>query len=34
MSENYEQLRLDNQLCFPLYACAREVVKAYKPCLD
>ena len=34
MSENYEQLRLDNQLCFPLYACAREVVKAYKPYLD
>ncbi|MBQ3668132.1 MAG: MarR family transcriptional regulator [Clostridia bacterium] len=34
MSENYDSLRLDNQLCFPLYACAREVVKAYKPYLD
>ena len=26
--------RLDDQLCFPLYACAREVVKRYKPELD
>lgn len=29
-----DPLRLDNQLCFPLYACAREVVKRYKPFLD
>ena len=34
MNENYDSLRLDNQLCFPLYACAREVVNAYKPYLD
>ena len=27
-------LLLDNQLCFPLYACAREVVKRYRPFLD
>lgn len=27
-------LRLDNQLCFALYACSREVIKAYKPILD
>jgi DNA-binding MarR family transcriptional regulator len=27
-------LKLKNQLCFPLYACAREVVKRYKPFLD
>ena len=27
-------LLLENQLCFPLYACAREVVRAYKPLLD
>ena len=27
-------LRLEKQLCFPLYACAREVVKQYKPLLD
>lgn len=25
---------LENQLCFPLYACSREVVKKYKPYLD
>ena len=36
MSENerYEVLRLDNQLCFPLYACAKEIVRRYKPFLD
>lgn len=27
-------LRLENQLCFPLYACAKEVVRRYKPLLD
>lgn len=31
---NYEQLRLSNQLCFPLYVCAKEVVRKYKPLLD
>ena len=31
---NRDPLLLDNQLCFPLYACAREVVKRYKPFLD
>ena len=30
----YDPLKLDNQICFPLYACAREVVKRYKPFLD
>ncbi len=29
-----ELLLLDRQLCFPLYACAREVVKRYTPLLD
>ena len=29
-----DMLKLENQLCFPLYACAREVVKQYKPFLD
>ena len=29
-----DSLRLENQICFPLYACAREVVKAYRPHLD
>ncbi|NDV46089.1 MarR family transcriptional regulator [Paludibacter sp. 221] len=27
-------LKLENQLCFPLYACAKEVVRQYKPFLD
>ncbi|MDD7267719.1 MAG: MarR family transcriptional regulator [Lachnospiraceae bacterium] len=31
---NDELLRLESQLCFPLYACAKEVVKQYKPLLD
>lgn len=30
----YQVLRLDNQLCFPLYACAKEVVRRYKEFLD
>jgi DNA-binding MarR family transcriptional regulator len=30
----YNPLALENQLCFPLYAAAREVVKLYKPFLD
>lgn len=32
-SENYEQLKLENQICFPLYACARQVVNSYTPLL-
>ncbi|SDB06575.1 MarR family winged helix-turn-helix transcriptional regulator [Eubacterium oxidoreducens] len=34
MSENYDELKLCNQLCFPLYACSKEIVKRYKPFLD
>ena len=30
----YDALKIENQLCFPLYACAREVVKRYTPFLD
>ncbi|MBQ8527463.1 MAG: MarR family transcriptional regulator [Lachnospiraceae bacterium] len=30
----YDALKLNNQLCFPLYACSREIVKRYKPFLD
>lgn len=29
-----ELLKLENQLCFPLYACSREVVRRYTPLLD
>ena len=32
--ENYNPLKLENQLCFPLYACSKEVVRRYKPYLD
>ena len=34
MSDKYDVLKLENQLCFPLYACAKEVVKRYTPFLD
>ena len=34
MIDKYEALRLENQLCFPLYACSKEIVKIYKPYLD
>ncbi|MDR1358044.1 MAG: MarR family transcriptional regulator [Coriobacteriales bacterium] len=30
----YEILKLENQLCFPLYAASKEVVKRYGPYLD
>ena len=32
--ERYGALLLENQLCFPLYACSREVIKRYRPHLD
>jgi DNA-binding MarR family transcriptional regulator len=31
---NFDPLKLENQLCFPLYAASREVIKLYKPFLD
>ena len=31
--DKYEQLKLDNQLCFPLYACSRKIVNNYTPYL-
>ena len=34
MDSKYDALKLENQLCFPLYACARELIKLYKPFLD
>ena len=33
MSQPYEQLKLENQLCFPLYACARKIMNQYTPAL-
>ena len=31
---NYDDIKLDNQLCFPLYACAKEVVRQYRKPLE
>ncbi|MBR5406669.1 MAG: MarR family transcriptional regulator [Lachnospiraceae bacterium] len=35
MSKNnkYESLKLNNQVCFPLYACSKELTKQYGPYL-
>ncbi len=33
MAQQYEQLLLENQICFPLYACARKIVAQYTPYL-
>ena len=32
--KNYDKLKLENQLCFPIYAASREVIKLYRPYLD
>ena len=32
--ERYAGLRLENQLCFPLYAASREIIRLYRPHLD
>ncbi|MGF7017783.1 DNA-binding MarR family transcriptional regulator [Lachnospiraceae bacterium PF1-21] len=32
--DKYAPIRLKNQLCFPLYACSKEIVRRYKPYLD
>jgi len=31
---NFDGLKLENQICFPLYASSRAIVKMYKPLLD
>ena len=31
--DKYDSLKLENQLCFPLYAASREIVKLYYPYL-
>ena len=30
----YDKIKLDNQLCFSLYAVSREIIKLYKPLID
>lgn len=34
MSAEYDMLKLENQLCFPLYAASKEIIRRYKPFLD
>ena len=34
MADKYDSLKLENQLCFPLYACSKEIVRRYKTYLD
>lgn len=34
MPDKYDALKIENQICFPLYACSREIIKQYKPFLD
>ena len=34
MEEKYKSLSLRSQLCFPLYAASREMIKRYRPHLD
>ena len=30
---SFDMLKLENQLCFPLYAAAKEVISKYRPFL-
>ena len=34
MSEGFDELKLDNQICFPLYAVSKEIIRRYKPFLE
>ena len=34
MGDKFDCLKISNQLCFPPYACSKEIVKRYKPYLD
>ena len=34
MAEEFDPLKLENQLCFPLYACSKEIVRRYAPLLE
>ena len=33
-SDRYESIRLKNQLCFPLYACSKEIIRQYRKPLE
>ncbi len=32
--DKYDCLKLENQVCFPLYACSKEIINRYRPLLD
>jgi len=32
--DKYDNLKLEKQLCFPLYAVSKEIIRKYKPLLD
>ena len=32
--DKYDALKIENQLCFPLYACSKEMIKRYKRLLE
>lgn len=34
MAKNYDSLKLENQLCFPLYLCSKEIIRKYSPFLE
>jgi len=34
VDDKYDCLKLDNQICFPLYACSKEIIRRYRPMLD
>lgn len=34
MNEDFDALKLNNQLCFPLYACSKEIIRKYTPFLE
>ncbi len=34
MPDKYECIRIGNQICFPLYACAKEIIRQYRKPLE
>jgi len=34
MEDNYESLKIENQICFPLYATSKEIIRQYQPFLS
>ena len=32
--DKYDSLKIENQICFPLYAWSKEIIRMYKPFID